>query len=1369
MITLSATGNALLDLIFIKLLTSDIYKDAQQLVKSDQDIVADQADIQYDNAQLAAQQALLAADTALSNASIALLDQLNVQSQTMNDKLTADQNTIHSLQKAIKAAKGSDLTQLQTQLTQAKATYAADQASAQTISDNLKQQQKIQTDLMHQLQSDQKQINKIQHDITTDQKDLSKDLQKFNNTILDFKGDADQLAKLVAQYRADGGTETSIQICQDGKTVTLDLSMLGSDNYNALLKSFTGQVLSALDQLKANNDTVSTDGFTSHTLIDVLAQDMLTSGAVISQYSTTSANGVNINLVDGKLDYTPGAQFLHLALGQTLQDSFSYTISDGVNSSTATVSITINGLYVPPTAQNLIQSLDKSASLSHINFSGAENAPGASLTYQVVMDGEVLSQLSNNTYQLAGGGILTNNGDGTFSYTPDNTFQYLGRGAVDTVMFHYKATDGYATSSQATVTINVQGHADAPTLNALDASQITGSTVNNVLYTSHNILTFSGTGDIGETILLYSPQGVLGQAVVDQSGHWSSVSASPLADGNYIVFAHDASNGLDSTYVIRVAVDTQAPSAPTVSQVVPGGDGDGLTWDFSGTLDTREAGDLITVYDNNQALTTALVDSAGHWTATINYAYLGDNLSFKATDLAGNVSAAGFIPVTANNFTAPDTILSNQSLTHQALQGFDLNPEINNHLSYQILVDGTYISAQPVNGVYTLQNGATVSLNSDGTFDFDPHFHYGTMQFQYMASDPYGHQSNPATVSVLVSQVPFTVNNLPQSLPNQDLNYTNHDSFSISGTGQPGDVMHLSLSPTDSQGWTAAQLNALSVGTNATIDALGNWSINTNSYIAHLQDGQYVAKFTDSLNTAAAKTLTVTVDTHAPDAPVPSASSIGPDQSYVFSGALGAAEAGDLIQAYKGTVLVGSAQVVNDGSWSVNITNANIASNLGSLSFTATDLAGNVSAPGAVAMPIIANNQDLGQLNLLSGYQYAVYNNSFNVQDSNPLPHLDQYNIIVDGVHVLSQVGNTYNLADGIKLINTQDGHFTIDTHYYSHAGAGGVSSYSFQYQVTDGDRTSNIGSVLFNVLDNAPGILTIDNLADQYTGPQHIANYTNDMSFVITGHGIAGATYYSTPYMLGGNLSFDSSPPITADANGAWSTVISFANPGFPQTDTFSLYVHTADETLLKAYKIINYSNVTPNAPVLTVDNGSHFHGIAAPNGAVTIYDAGTHAQLGQVFTDSAGNWDANISNVSSARGASFSTTDVYGNISSETPEPTVSVQFNPNNPSVFDLTAANDNVDSLLIRYQLDSKTIDNNSGNILFERITNATVSLAPGQTAHSTDVGTFLEQATINKTAMVTLSILADPAYHIDHALASVIDKVDSSGNSRITGI
>ena len=67
----------------------------------------------------------------------------------------------------------------------------------------------------------------------------------------------------------------------------------------------------------------------------------------------TLASGALLTLnADGSFDYDPNGQFENLAVGASTTETFTYTISDGAATDTATVTLQINGENDAPVLGN---------------------------------------------------------------------------------------------------------------------------------------------------------------------------------------------------------------------------------------------------------------------------------------------------------------------------------------------------------------------------------------------------------------------------------------------------------------------------------------------------------------------------------------------------------------------------------------------------------------------------------------------------------------------------------------------------------------------------------------------------------------------------------------------------------------------------------------------------------------------------------------------------------------------------------------------------------------------------------------------------------------------------------------------------------
>src|SRR4051812_43438316 len=153
---------------------------------------------------------------------------------------------------------------------------------------------------------------------------------------------------------------------------------------------------------------------------------------------TGPANGTVSLAADGSLVYTPAANFHGT-------DSFVYQASDGTSlGNQATVTITVSSINDKPVASNDAYTLDEDTPLT---ISG----PGV-MANDSDADGDPLAaSLVSGPFH----GSLALNPDGSFTYTPAENFH-----GVDG--FSYLVNDGTASSTVATVTLEVNAINDTP-------------------------------------------------------------------------------------------------------------------------------------------------------------------------------------------------------------------------------------------------------------------------------------------------------------------------------------------------------------------------------------------------------------------------------------------------------------------------------------------------------------------------------------------------------------------------------------------------------------------------------------------------------------------------------------------------------------------------------------------------------------------------------------------------------------------------------------------------------------------------------------------------------------------------------------------
>ncbi|MBE9638728.1 ExeM/NucH family extracellular endonuclease [Salipiger mangrovisoli] len=174
----------------------------------------------------------------------------------------------------------------------------------------------------------------------------------FEGSIRDVELDFSGLAKGKAFHGLKASTAIVTQFDATGaaagvtRTHGVEALTFAADGYTLYLDGRNNAVL-------AGDDVVTTD---ENTALQLTAEALLANdtdfdgdGVAIVSVDATSALGAAVSFADGQITYTPAAAFDALAEGETLEDSFTYTVDDGFGGSdTATVTVTVTGANDAP-------------------------------------------------------------------------------------------------------------------------------------------------------------------------------------------------------------------------------------------------------------------------------------------------------------------------------------------------------------------------------------------------------------------------------------------------------------------------------------------------------------------------------------------------------------------------------------------------------------------------------------------------------------------------------------------------------------------------------------------------------------------------------------------------------------------------------------------------------------------------------------------------------------------------------------------------------------------------------------------------------------------------------------------------------------
>ncbi len=217
------------------------------------------------------------------------------------------------------------------------------------------------------------------------------------------------------------------------------------DNDGIFMRSFDAAPFSAGD------DTADVLEDSTGDVIDVRSNDS-TSGVVVTTFDVTGTRGTVTNHGDGTFTYNPNGQFESLPEGATAVDTFSYTITNGVDTSSATVTVTVTGQNDSPTTTNYISTTDEEAVAYSDNLLSLATDTD---------DGAVL--LVNSPTLISGNaiGVTIDAAAGTISIDPSQ-YQYLHAGDQEIVAYSYNVIDEYGAATSATATVTINGRDDDP-------------------------------------------------------------------------------------------------------------------------------------------------------------------------------------------------------------------------------------------------------------------------------------------------------------------------------------------------------------------------------------------------------------------------------------------------------------------------------------------------------------------------------------------------------------------------------------------------------------------------------------------------------------------------------------------------------------------------------------------------------------------------------------------------------------------------------------------------------------------------------------------------------------------------------------------
>lgn len=207
-------------------------------------------------------------------------------------------------------------------------------------------------------------------------------------------------------------------------------------------------------------------------IIDAATQADVLAGLATTLHDSTGSGAGSVDwsfsIPDHDLDF--------LAAGETLTVTFDVTVADATTSSTQAVTIVMNGaqdaLVVNPVTVPVADTANHEAgfvvAVGNLITDVSDNGGDQSTTLSV---SEVNGTAANvGTFVAGTYGNLFVTPDGFYEYIANSSFDPLQAGQNPTDQFDFTVTDSLGRSESTTLTINITGGDDAPTITAATAS-----------------------------------------------------------------------------------------------------------------------------------------------------------------------------------------------------------------------------------------------------------------------------------------------------------------------------------------------------------------------------------------------------------------------------------------------------------------------------------------------------------------------------------------------------------------------------------------------------------------------------------------------------------------------------------------------------------------------------------------------------------------------------------------------------------------------------------------------------------------------------------------------------------------------------------
>ncbi|MGL5292874.1 MAG: VCBS domain-containing protein, partial [Aeromonas sp.] len=317
-------------------------------------------------------------------------------------------------------------------------------------------------------------------------------------------------------YEADNSQEV-IQNLKPGETLTEIIKVTNSDGVTTTTVTITINGADDVPTLTPDTGSVTEDVVNGDGKLETSGTLTATGGDAGEQgfVPSTQTGTFGDLIIDANGNWTYEADNKQAVIqglkpGETLTESFTVTNSDGVT--TTTVTITINGADDVPdlTGDDKTITEDAVNDAGQLETSGKVSTEGGDAGEQGFMPGTETGQF----------GELTIDKDGNWTYEADNSqevIQNLKPGETLTEIIKVTSSDGV---TQTDVVITIVGSDDVPTLTP-DTGSVTEDVINGADQLEASGTVGSAGGDAGEQGFMPETKvGQYGELTIDENGNW---------------------------------------------------------------------------------------------------------------------------------------------------------------------------------------------------------------------------------------------------------------------------------------------------------------------------------------------------------------------------------------------------------------------------------------------------------------------------------------------------------------------------------------------------------------------------------------------------------------------------------------------------------------------------------------------------------------------------------------------------------------------------------------------------------------------------------------------------------------------------------